>query len=132
MTAPHWFRSGRRGAPAWQALAAVLLLAGCSGVPVLPGFTPYRMEVQQGNYVDQDMVSRLKTGMTRDQVRFILGTPLVADLFHGNRWDYVFMREPEGGGPLQQRRLSLFFEQGRLARVDGDVVPGKQSSAKVP
>ncbi len=116
-----------------RALAAVLLLAGCSGVPVLPGFTPYRMEVQQGNYVDQDMVSRLKTGMTREQVRFALGTPLVADVFHADRWDYVFVREPQSG-PAQERRLSVFFQDGKLARLEGDVVPRKslESSAGSP
>ena len=116
-----------------RALVAVLLLAGCSGVPVLPGFTPYRMEIQQGNYVDQDMVSRLKTGMTRDQVRFVLGTPLVADVFHADRWDYVFVRDPQSG-PAQERRLSVFFRDGKLARVEGDVVPRKplESSAGAP
>ena len=110
-----------------QPLIAALALAACSGVPVLPGFTPYRMEIQQGNYVSQDMASKLKPGMTRDQVRFVLGTPLVADVFHADRWDYVFMREPEGGGRVQHRRLSVFFRDGKLARVQGDVVPQKSA-----
>jgi outer membrane protein assembly factor BamE len=56
-------------------------------------------------------------------VRFVLGTPLVADIFHGDRWDYVYTRTPEGGGPLEQRRLSVFFADDKLARVEGDVVP---------
>ncbi len=120
----------RRG---FAALAVALLAAACSGVPVLPGFTPYRMEIQQGNYVDQDMVSKLKTGMTRDQVRFVLGTPLVADVFHADRWDYVFVKDPQTG-PAQERRLSVFFQDGKLTRVEGDVVPAKalDSSAGSP
>jgi outer membrane protein assembly factor BamE len=101
----------------------VPLISGCNSVPTIPGFTPYRMEIQQGNFVDQDMASRLKPGMSRDQVRFILGTPLVADVFHADRWDYVFSRRPQGGGGLEQRRLSVFFEDNKLKRVDGDVVP---------
>ena len=106
-------------------LVAALAATACSGVPILPGFAPYRMEIQQGNFVDQEMVSRLKPGMTRDQVRFVLGTPLVADVFHTDRWDYVFMREPQGGGALERRHFSVYFEEGKLARVGGDVVPQK-------
>jgi outer membrane protein assembly factor BamE len=104
-------------------LLAALLLPGCSNVPILPGLMPYKMEIQQGNFITQDMVSRLKPGMTKDQVRFILGTPLVADLFHNERWDYVYTRVPERGGAMEQRRLAVFFEEGKLARLDGDVIP---------
>ena len=121
--------------PLAVALALALPFApGCSEVPTLPGFTPYKMEIQQGNFVDQEMVSKLKPGMSREQVRFILGTPLVADVFHSDRWDYVFRRTPQGGGAVQQRRLAVFFEDGKLARVEGDVVPQGQaeSSARVP
>ena len=80
------------------------------------------MEIQQGNFVSQDMVSKLKPGMTREQVRFVLGTPLVADMFHADRWDYVFYREIPRK-PREERRVSVFFENDRLARVEGDVVP---------
>lgn len=104
-------------------LGAVLALAGCSGFPTIPGITPYRMEIQQGNYVTQDMVSRLKAGMSREQVRFILGTPLVADVFHADRWDYIFVRQRENSGEVERRRLTVFFEGGKLKRVEGDVVP---------
>jgi outer membrane protein assembly factor BamE len=110
--------------------AALLLplLAGCTEVPTIPGFTPFRMEIQQGNFVDQEMVSRLKPGMSRDQVRFILGTPLVADVFHADRWDYVFSRRPQNGKQLEQRRLSVFFEDNKLKHLDGDVVPSGTAS----
>jgi outer membrane protein assembly factor BamE len=110
-------------------LAAGFAVSGCSGVPTLPGLTPYRMEIQQGNFIDQDMVSKLKPGMTREQVRFVLGTPLVSDIFHADRWDYVFTRRAQGRDDVQKRRLSVFFTDGRLARVEGDIVPAQPSAS---
>jgi outer membrane protein assembly factor BamE len=108
-------------------LALWSTLAACS-VPQL--ITPYRMEIQQGNYVSQEMVSQLRPGMTREQVRFVLGTPLLTDIFHADRWDYVFYRDPSGGA-REQRKLTVIFVDGRLARVEGDVVPapGAQDAA---
>ena len=108
-------RSVFRGLPAVLAL----LLAAC-GVPQL--ITPYRMEIQQGNYISQEMVSQLRPGMTREQVRFILGTPLLADIFHADRWDYVFYRDVLGG-VREERKIAVIFQDGRLARIVGDVVP---------
>jgi len=102
-------------------LPAATGLAAC-GVPSIPGITPYRMEIQQGNFVTQDMVARLQPGMSREQVRLILGTPLLTDIFHADRWDYVYWREPVGGGSREQRRLAVFFSGDKLARLDGDVV----------
>ena len=103
------------------ALAAAAAASGC-GVPTIPGITPYRMEIQQGNYVSQEMVSRLQKGMSKDQVRVILGTPLLTDIFHADRWDYVYRREA-ANGTREQRKLAVHFEDGKLARVEGDVVP---------
>jgi outer membrane protein assembly factor BamE len=103
------------------ALAAVLV-AGCGFAPRIPGVTPYRIEIQQGNYISQEMVTQLKPGMTKEQVRFILGTPMVTDIFHSDRWDYVYWRETPAGA-RERRSLTVRFEQGQLARVDGDVVP---------
>ena len=97
---------------------------GCSFVPRIPGVTPYRMEIQQGNYVSQEMVAQLKPGMSKEQVRFILGTPLVTDIFHAERWDYIYWREGTEGR-REQRKLVVHFDNGQLARLDGDVVPGK-------
>jgi outer membrane protein assembly factor BamE len=103
-------------------LAAVAVLAqACTQVPRIPGVAPYRMEIQQGNYVSQEMVAQLKPGMSKEQVRFILGTPLVTDLFHPDRWDYVYWRETSDGR-REQRRLVLHFAEGQLARLDGDIV----------
>ena len=110
----------KRSLPILLLLAA--LLPGCSYVPRIPGITPYRMVIQQGNYVTQEMVSQLKPGMTKEQVRFILGTPMVADIFHADRWDYVYWRE-EADGKREQRKLVVLFDNGALARLDGDVVP---------
>lgn len=116
-------------------LLAVSLLAACSSTPDSPGMVqsvskafditdrlhPYRIDVRQGNMVTQEMVSQLRPGQTKDQVRFILGTPLLADVFHADRWDYVY-RLQKGSGEIQQRRLVVFFDSGKLVRVGGDVV----------
>lgn len=106
-----------------------LLFAGCSNTPdITSRLSPYRIDVRQGNYVTQDMVAKLRPGMTRDQVRFALGTPLVADMFHADRWDYVYRFQP-GRGETQLRRLVIHFEDGKLARVGGDVVAETEGTA---
>ena len=102
------------------ALVTVLLLSAC-GVPRIPGITPYKPEIQQGNYVSQELISQVKPGMTREQVRFLLGTPLLTDIFHADRWDYVYWRE-QTNGKREQRRVALFFTDNKLARMEGDVV----------
>jgi len=101
-----------------------LLLGACKSLemPKVPGITPYRMVIQQGNFISQEMVAQLKPGMTREQVRFVLGTPLVTDIFHADRWDYVFYRLASDG-KREQRNLSVVFEKDRLARVIGDLMP---------
>ncbi|NWG72938.1 MAG: outer membrane protein assembly factor BamE [Parvularculaceae bacterium] len=103
-------------------LPCLLVLGACSSTPdVTSWLSPYRIDVRQGNYVTQEMVARLKPGMSKDQVRFALGTPLVSDIFHADRWDYVYRLQP-GKGEVQQRRLIIYFAAGKLARVGGDVV----------
>ena len=101
------------------------ILGGCGYLPRIPGLTPYKIEIQQGNYVTQEMASQLKPGMTREQVRTTLGTPLLTDIFHADRWDYVYTRET-ADGKREQRKLAVFFAQDKLARVEGDVVPAAQ------
>lgn len=105
------------------AVAVIGLLAGCSFTTLTDRLNPHRIDVRQGNYVDQEMVSRLKKGMTRDQVRFALGSPLVTDVFHANRWDYVYTFRP-GRGDARQRVLSVYFDGDRLDRVAGDIQSG--------
>lgn len=98
------------------------LLAACSNTPdITSRLTPYRIDVRQGNFVTQEMIVQLKPGQTKDQVRFILGTPLLADMFHADRWDYVYRFQP-GHGEAQQRRIVVFFADGKLTHITGDVV----------
>jgi len=123
---PVFFRRGARILP----LAIAALLPACKSVevPKLPGLTPYRITIQQGNFISQEMVSQLKPGMTKEQVRFVLGTPLVNDIFNANRWDYVFYKEyPDG--KREQRNLSVVFQDNRLARVLGDLLPAEGAAA---
>ena len=100
-----------------QLVPLLVLLAGCSRVPILPGLTPYKMDIQQGNYVTQDMVTRLKPGMSKAQVRFALGTPLVVDPFHADRWDYVFSIRRRGTEP-QLRSVVVLFDGPTLKSVE--------------
>ena len=100
-------------------LALALLLGACAP----PDFmAPYRIDIQQGNYITQEMVSQLKPGMSKEQVRYLLGTPLLTDIFHAERWDYVYWFDRRGQ-PREHRRIAVFFQDGKLARLDGDVAP---------
>ncbi|EXF43452.1 outer membrane lipoprotein OmlA [Pseudomonas sp. BAY1663] len=93
-------------------------LAGCS----FPGV--YKVDIQQGNVVTQDMIDQLRPGMTRQQVRFIMGNPLITDTFHANRWDYLYSIQP-GGSQRQQERVSLVFNSAdQLVGLAGDFMPG--------
>ena len=105
-----------------------LVLAGCQKVPLLPNLSPHKIDIQQGNYVSQEMIGKLKPGMTRSQVRFVLGTPLVVDVFHNDRWDYVYLYQ-KGGEVTAHRRISVIFDGDKLARIDGDVVPAASPGA---
>ncbi|MFP5410116.1 MAG: outer membrane protein assembly factor BamE [Gammaproteobacteria bacterium] len=94
------------------------LLAGCSSVNI----GPHRIDVQQGNALDQENVARLKPGLNRSQVRFLLGTPLVVDPFRTDRWDYVYVYH-KAGRLAEQKRITLFFEGDTLVRIEGDLPP---------
>lgn len=109
-------------------ILVALLVAGCQGKPLLPVITPYKMDVQQGNVVTQEMVSKLQPGMTRSQVRFALGTPLMVDPFRQDRWDYVYLYAKRGV-VTEQRKIVVVFKDDRLARIEGDVVPAMTSGA---
>jgi outer membrane protein assembly factor BamE len=99
------------------AIAAATVLSACSF------FAPYRIDVRQGNYVDEPMLAQLKPGMTREQVRFVLGSPLVTDVFRTDRWDYVYRFTHGSNGKVEQRVLSVFFTDDLLDRIEGDVAP---------
>jgi outer membrane protein assembly factor BamE len=113
-------RMPRAFLPAFLPLA-VPLLCSCGYVPYIPGITPYRIDIQQGNFISQDMVAQLKPGMSKEQVRLALGTPLLTDIFHADRWDYLYWRD-RPGEKREQRKLTVFFEDGKLTRLDGDLV----------
>lgn len=133
VAAAHWWFF--RNFPMKRFLLFLPFLAACSNPPQIPNITnvlsPYRIDVRQGNFVTQEMVAQLKPGLTRDQVRFILGSPLVADMFHADRWDYVY-RYRRGREEVQQRTLTVFFVDNKLTRVAGDVVADDGSKPEVP
>ena len=111
-------------------LVLPLLLAGCGGWSnPIDSLKPYKIDIQQGNAITQEMLDKLKPGMTPSQVRFILGTPLVTDPFHPERWDYVY-RYIKAGHLTEQRRVTVVFENEKLLRVEGDVVAATTSEAK--
>lgn len=108
-------------------IAACAAAAGCgtfdSATQRIAGsITPYRVEVVQGNFVSREQVQALQPGMSRLQVREVLGTPLVTSIFHADRWDYVFTIKRQGVEP-QARRLTVFFNGDVLERFEGDQMP---------
>ncbi len=82
----------------------------------------YRPDIQQGNFISKEMVAQLKVGMTPEQVRFVLGTPLLTDLFHETRWDYPF-RIRKGDGEITSSRVVVFFKEGRVSHFEGGDLP---------
>lgn len=126
----------------WTAIALLpLALSACSYIPqnYVPSFVkPYKFDIQQGNFITQQDVARLQIGMSKEQVRFILGTPLLNDPFHANRWDYVY-RLLKADGQTSQARYTVLFENDKLVRHGGENLPanpgdiaGPDSSSKVP
>ncbi|MEY3862145.1 MAG: hypothetical protein RIR60_511 [Pseudomonadota bacterium] len=108
-------------------LLLALLCASCG--TALPSVKPYKLDVQQGNVVTSKMLLQLRPGMTQSQVRFIMGTPLIQDSFHGKRWDYVYQMR-ENGKITEQRRVILDFENDLLKTVRGDVIPSTGDASK--
>ena len=92
----------------------------------LLGIIPiYRPDVQQGNFISKEMVAQLKVGMTPDQVRFVLGTPLLTDVFHEQRWDYPF-RIKRGGRQVTSSLVSVYFKDGRMTHFEGGELPDEK------
>ena len=131
---------------------ASLALAACSSIikqeqtivyhsSILEDFPfVYKINVQQGNIVTQEAVNQLQPGMNKRQVRFLLGTPMLIDVFHQDRWDYINTQR-EGRDPMVAKRLTLYFENDALARIEGDIKPepnaepqgrGKETVVEVP
>ena len=108
-------------------LVLSLLVTACS--PSLPSIKPYKMPIQQGNLVTSKMMMQLKPGMTKTQVRFVMGTPLINDSFHKDQWDYFYQMEKDGA-IIEKRRVILMFEKDLLAKVKGDVIPANANTNK--
>ncbi len=110
--------------------AITLASAACSTYDstsrkIANAITPYRINIVQGNFVSREAAAQLREGMTRDQVQFLLGTPLLTDVFHANRWDYVFSFKRGNTQVVQQRRFTVFFDNDRLVRFGGDELPSE-------
>jgi len=120
------------------AISATLLTSGCGTVDTVKGWGTavgdsipsalsgvplmYRQDIQQGNIVTQEMVDKLHPGMARRQVKYIMGTPILVDVFHQDRWDYYFSMK-KGRDERSHERLSLYFKDDKLLRIEGDFRP---------
>jgi outer membrane protein assembly factor BamE len=117
----------RRTASLLAALVC-LVVAGCSSLPgtrqVATMASPYKIDVVQGNVVTREQMAVLKPGMPRAAVRDVLGTPLLASVFHAQRWDYVFTLQRQGAEP-QSRKVTLFFKDDVLERIEADDLPSE-------
>jgi outer membrane protein assembly factor BamE len=117
--------TARRALPV--VVAAALLVAGCAQRdPNRSGLLqPYRTDLPQGNYLTQATLDQVREGMSREQVRFVLGTPLLRHVFHPDRWDYVFRYQfPNGRAEL--RRATILFKDDRVVSIDAEALPAKE------
>jgi outer membrane protein assembly factor BamE len=117
------------------AVSSTLILGACSSNANKPTlvkekddfatrlFNPYRPDIVQGNVISKDLLESIRPGMSKDQVKAILGTPLLNDIFHVNRWDYVFLYRKGDSQDMQQRKVTLYFEGAKLAKIDADDLP---------
>jgi outer membrane protein assembly factor BamE len=124
---PSLSSAGKRLLP----LAALIALSGCSTINnYVPSFIhPYRSDIQQGNWITQDQVDLLRPGMSREQVRFALGSPTLTSIFHADRWDYPYLFIP-GNGKSEERQFTVYFANDQLVRWAGDQQPERQPFQK--
>jgi len=116
-------------------VSALPLLTACSdwSLPEVPDAVPeviHKISIQQGNIINQAMLNKLRPGMGKRQVRFIMGSPMINDTFHENRWDYLYRIHRSTHAPTEKTRVTLFFENDKLSRVEGDMRPLKDESVK--
>jgi outer membrane protein assembly factor BamE len=119
---------------AWVCVCVCVLLSACTtgnnrAAQISHLISPYKVEVVQGNFVSKEQKEALRTGMTRDQVRDILGSPLITSAFHADRWDYVFTIFRQGQEP-QRRSLTVFFKGEELVKVDSDALLSEEEFVK--
>ena len=112
----------------WLAIASFLVLSSCNNIGSMDFPGVYKISIPQGNIITQEMVDQLRPGMTKRQVIFVMGTPLVRDPYHQDRWDYVYNFQP-GGGERGQERLSVLFENDQLVSLSGDFEPTPEADS---
>jgi outer membrane protein assembly factor BamE len=129
-TSPHTHAGHRsRWVRMCGALCAVAALGGCASISsegnLLGVITPYRIEIVQGNVVTKEQLALVRPGMSRVQVRDLLGSPLLTDLFHADRWDYVFTIQRPGTQP-QRRSVVVLFDGDKLQKIDAPDLPSER------
>ncbi|MGB5178824.1 MAG: outer membrane protein assembly factor BamE [Gammaproteobacteria bacterium] len=102
---------------------ASLSITACSRYQLV-----HKIDVQQGNVITQDEVNQLEPGMSRRQVQYIMGSPMIADVFHQDRWDYVYLFQP-GYGETVEERITLYFDNDELSRTSGTTHPDAADTA---
>jgi len=109
-----------------RSIVVAFAMTGCATVdeymPTLRSFGVYKLDINQGNYLSQDMVDKLKVGMTKPQVRTVLGTPLLTPIFRDNRWDYLYEYQRQGK-VIEHRQFTVYFAEDKVARWEGDEMP---------
>ena len=109
-----------------KVLITTLILVGLTlGTP---GCSAYKIDIRQGNTLDPEVIDSLRVGMSKQQVVFLMGTPLVQDPFHPNRWDYVYTFKP-GGGKMTRQHVCLYFEGDRLSKIDKAGMQSEKAAA---
>lgn len=109
----------------FAAVSTLLMLGSCGWL------APYRIDIQQGNVIEAAQIAQLRKGLTHEQVRFVLGTPLVTDVFHESRWDYVYYVDRRSSGESERGRATLYFgKNGLLERWTADVAPTRTGERK--
>ena len=107
-------------------LGSAILLSACATLetymPAVQSLGVYKLDVNQGNYLSQDLVDKLKVGMTKPQVRTVLGSPLLTPIFRDNRWDYIYEYQRQGK-VVEHRQFTVYFAEDKLARWEGDEMP---------
>ncbi len=109
-------------------LASAISISACA-IPRLQFPGVYKVDIQQGNIITQEMIDQLRPGMTKRQVIFVMGTPLVRDPFNQDRWDYIYSYQP-GGGIRGQEGVTMYFENDLLTHFTGDFKPTEESTAE--
>ena len=120
MSSAHLRRDARLMAVTMTMAAMTLLATGCTKIPEVPVPGLYRVDIRQGNALEDTALSRLEVGMPQSRVLHLLGSPAVDDVFHPDRWDYLYSFAP-AGEERDRRRFSLHFEDGKLVRIDGEL-----------